>query len=73
MGKLLNGAAKGLKIASHVALGCLTFGLLTASKSLHPDPTTIPGQLWYMFGPAVSGGIIAAMFRWAQYDPSKVK
>ena len=72
MGKLLNSVAKGLKIASHVAVGCLIYGGVTAASNFHPNPTTIPGLIWYSVGISLSTALFSGGMRWAQYDPSKV-
>ena len=73
MGKLTNSFSKGLKIASHVALGCLAYGVATGAANFHPDPTTVPGMLWYSVGISLTTGAVAAAFRWANYNPSKVQ
>jgi hypothetical protein len=70
MGKFLNGATKGLKIACHVALGSLAYGLGTGITNFHPVGTL--GLIWNAVGVSLSAGAVAALFRWAQYDPSKV-
>jgi len=72
MGKALNVFAKGLKIAGHVALGSLAYGLSASAANWHPNPATPVGFIWNTVGITVATGAIAAMFRFAQYDPAKV-